>query len=378
MTKRNVKVLTGNDACAEAAIAAGMRFFAGYPITPATEIAELSAEMLPAVGGKFIQMEDEIGSIGAVIGASLAGAKAMTATSGPGFSLMQENIGFAVMTEVPCVIVNVMRLGPCQGVATLAAQGDVMQARWGTHGDHSIIALVPSTVREMYDLTVRAFNLAEKYRTPVVLLSDAILAHMSEKVEIPEAGELEIINRKKPTNQPYYPYDDDGTGISPMAVYGDGNIWYTSGIVHDNTGFPNTSDPVKIKHQTDRIMDKIEKNMDDIVQSEEYMTDDAEIVLVSYGSIARSAMAAAKSARAEGIRVGVIRPITLWPFPEEPIRKVRKQAKSVIVCEMNHGQIFHKVREALEGSAGISFVGQYNGKLITPERILAAIKEENK
>lgn len=378
MKKENVKIWSGNEACVEGAIAAGMRFYAGYPITPATEIAEVSSELLPAVGGKFIQMEDEIGSIAAVIGASMAGAKAMTATSGPGFSLMQENLGYAVMTEVPCVIVDVMRVGPCQGVATVPAQGDVMQARWGTHADHPIIVLAPSTVSEMYDITIRAFNLAEKYRTPVIVMSDAMLAHMSEKVIVPEQSGLKIVNRKRPTALPYKPYKDDGTGISPMASYGDGFIWYTTGIVHDETGFPTSADPIMISDQIERLMQKIKDDDKEIVQSEEYLTEDAEIVLVAYGSVARAAQDAVKTARAAGIKAGLIRLVTLWPFPTEAINRVKKNARSFIVSEMNYGQMFYKVKETVEGAAKVGFVGQYDGKLITPEKILAAIKEEMK
>lgn len=376
--KANIKVFTGNDACAEAAIAAGMKFFAGYPITPATEIAEISSELLPQVGGRFIQMEDEIASIAAIIGASLAGQKAMTATSGPGFSLMQELVGYAAMVEVPCVIVDVMRVGPCQGVATVPAQGDVMQARWGTHADHPIIALVPSTVREVYDLAVRAFNLAEKYRTPVVVLSDAMLAHMSEKVEIPAVSELTILNRKKPTvaSDKYLPFANDESGISPMAAYGDGYIWYVTGITHKENGFPATNDPEDITKQIDRLFYKIESNLKDIVEAEEYMTQDAEVLIVAYGTVARAAKSAVKAARSEGIKAGLVRPITLWPFPVEALEHAKQKAKQVIVCEMNRGQIVGPVKEVVAGSAKVDFVGQYDGKPITPAKILAAIKGE--
>jgi 2-oxoglutarate ferredoxin oxidoreductase subunit alpha len=376
VSKKNIRVMTGNDAVAEGAIAAGMRFFAGYPITPATEIAEAAARLLPKVGGKFIQMEDEIGSMGAIVGASFAGAKSMTATSGPGISLMQENLGFACIAEAPCVVVDVMRVGPSSGIATHPSQGDVMQARWGTHGDHPIIALVPSTVRECYDLTVRAFNLAEKYRTPVYLLSDAVIGHMSEKIEIPE--EIEIIDRKKPTVpvDQYNPFEDDGTGIPPMATYGDGYLWYVSGIIHDKTGFPATANPDIATKLIDRLHDKIDNNLDDIIQYEEYMTDDAEIVIFAYGSVARSAISAIKTARQEGIKVGLIRPITIWPFPEEPIKKLRQQAKAFIVPEMNYGQVYYKVKEIVEGSAPVKLISQYNSKLITPQQILSVLREE--
>lgn len=251
-----------------------------------------------------------------------------------------------------------------------------MQARWGTHGDHPIIALVPSTVRECYDLTVRAFNLAEKYRTPVYLLSDAVIGHMSEKIEIPE--EIEIIDRKKPTVpvDQYNPFEDDGTGIPPMATYGDGYLWYVSGIIHDKTGFPATANPDIATKLIDRLHDKIDNNLDDIIQYEEYMTDDAEIVIFAYGSVARSAISAIKTARQEGIKVGLIRPITIWPFPEEPIKKLRQQAKAFIVPEMNYGQVYYKVKEIVEGSAPVKLISQYNSKLITPQQILSVLREE--
>ncbi len=377
MGKGRIAVLSGNDAIAEGAIAAGMRFFAGYPITPASEISHFCADELPKYGGKFIQMEDEIGSMAAIIGASMAGGKSMTSTSGPGFSLMQENLGFAIMAEVPCVVVDVMRFGPSQGVATVPAQADVMQARWGTHGDHPSITLAPSTVEEAYHVTVRAFNMAEKYRTPVIILSDATLSQMSEKIEIPGPDSLEILNRKKATIDPeqFKPYQDDGTGICPFASYGNGYIWYTTGIVHDETGFPATGDPDKLTIQINRLYDKINENLDDIIQVDEYMTEDAEIVVLAYGSVARSAFAAADKARNEGIKVGVVKPITIWPFPEDVIKKVREKVESILVCEMNHGQLFEKVKETVEGKAKMAFLGQYNGKLIKPDKILAAIKE---
>lgn len=375
---KTVRVMTGNDACSEAAIAAGMRFFAGYPITPASEISEACSRLLPKVGGKFIQMEDEIGSIGAIIGASIAGKKSMTATSGPGFSLMQENLGVAAICEIPCVIVDVMRVGPSSGIATVPSQGDFMQGRWGTHGDHPIIALAPSSVRETYDLTIRAFNLAEKYRMPVILFSDAMIGHMSEKVELPDKSEIEIIDRKKPTApfDRYKPYATDESKIPPMASFGDGYIWYTTGIIHDETGFPATSNPAVATKLIDRIHEKIEDNLDDIIQVEEYLTEDADIILVAVGSVARSAQSAVDLARNEGIKAGLLRPITLWPFPSDTIKKIKKNKKSIIVCEMNRRQIYHEVVEAVEGTTLVKYVNQYNGKLITPQIILSTIKEE--
>jgi len=303
----------------------------------------------------------------------------MTATSGPGFSLMQENLGVAAICEVPCVIINVMRVGPSSGVATTPSQGDFMQTRWGTHGDHPIIVLVPSTVRVAYDLTIRAFNLAEKYRTPVILLSDAMIGHMSEKLEIPNKSEIEIVNRKKPTVpiKEYLPYLIDKSKVPPMASFGDGYIWYSTSIIHDETGFPATAEPKIATELVDRLHEKIEDNLDDIVQVEEYFTDDADIVLIACGSVARSARSAVDMARKEGIKVGLFRPLTLWPFPEEKIEKIKKNKKSFIVCEMNRRQMYHKVKEVVQGSLPVKYVNSYNGKLINPLEMLAKIKEEN-
>lgn len=373
-----VKVMTGNDACVEGALAAGMNFFAGYPITPSTEIAEGAARSLPKTGGRFIQMEDELASIGAVIGASLAGAKAMTATSGPGFSLMQENLGFAVMAEVPCVIVDVMRPGPSSGIGTEPAQGDVMQSRWGTHGDHPIIVLAPKNVQEACDLTIRAFNLAETYRTPVVVLSDAMIGHLSEKIQLPDPGQLEIAHRKRPTvsTKEYIPYQDDGTCIPPMATYGDGYMWYTTGIIHDETGFPATGKPHQASALLDRLHQKIEKNLEDILSFEEDGLAEAEVAVVSYGSVSWSAHAAVKKAQKAGLKVGHLRPLTLWPFGEERFCELGKKMKAIIVVEQNRGQLYHSVREAVAGSAPVHFFGQYNGKLLTWQQVYRVLKEE--
>ena len=374
--KSGYAIMTGNEACAFGALAAGMNFFAGYPITPATEIAEIASEELPKIGGKFMQMEDEIASIAAIIGASFAGAKAMTATSGPGISLMQENLGYGLIAEVPVVLVDVMRQGPCQGVATVPAQGDLMQSKWGTHGDHPVIALTPASVGEVYTETIRAFNLAEKYRTPVQILSDATLAHMSERFRIPEPGEYEVIRRKAPTcpKEGYKPYHDyDGTGISPMAKFGDGYMWYVSGIVHDETGFPATNSPEQIELQVARLLSKIESNRDDIERFEEFMTDGAEIILVAVGLVARSAKAAIEAARAGGIKAGLLRPITLWPFPERALAKLASQAKTIVTCEMNEGQLYHIVRESA-GAVPVAKVTQNTGKIIPSWKILEKIR----
>lgn len=368
------KVLTGNEACTLGAIAAGMNFFAGYPITPATEIAELSSELLPKVGGKYMQMEDELASIGAVIGASFAGAKSMTATSGPGFSLMQENLGYGVVAEVPCVIVDVMRQGPNQGVATVPAQGDLFQSAYGSHGDRPVIALAPNSVAETYTETVRAFNLAQKYRTPVVLLSDATLAHMSELVDIPD--KVELVERKRPTCPPeeYQPCMDDGTGIPPMAVLGDGYRWYISGILHTENGFPTTKSEV-IQKEVTRLCDKVRKNADDIMKWEEYRVDDAELILVSLGLVSRCAKAAVDEAREAGLKVGLFRPITLWPFPEKRIRELSEGGANFLTCEMNEGQLNFIVRAAVKGSSEVYSLTQNNGRIISDAAILGKIKE---
>ena len=374
MAKRH-EIMTGNEACTHAAIAAGMRFFAGYPITPATEIAELSSELLPQVGGTYMQMEDELASMAAVIGASCSGVKAMTATSGPGFSLMQENLGFGIVAEVPLVLVDAMRNGPCQGVATVPAQGDIFQARWGTHCDHPIIALAPDSVSEVYTETIRAFNLSEKYRTPVILLTDAMLAHMSERVQIPDASELTIINRKRPTCDPkdYKPFEDDGTGIPPMATFGDGYRWYCSGITHDETGFPVASKPQLIQDDITRLMGKIENNIADIESYEEYMTEDADILFIAIGLVARSVKDAIQQLRKMGIKAGLLRPITLWPFPEKRLAALSKTVQKVVTCEMNEGQLYFIAR-AFAGNTPVEKITQSNGKIISAETIVAAIK----
>jgi len=370
--------MQGNEACVEGAIAAGMRFYAGYPITPSTEIAELSAARLPKVGGKFIQMEDEIASMAAVIGASLAGLKAMTATSGPGFSLKQENIGFASATEVPCVIVNVQRGGPSTGLPTLPAQGDVMQARWGTHGDHPIIVISPSTVKEVYDMTIRAFNLSEKYRVPCILLMDEVVAHMREKVELPEKLTVEIINRKKPDSQitHYQPYKDyDGDGIPPMACFGEGIPFHVTGLIHDESGFPSTN-PIVTEKLINRLMSKIYNNLDDIVEYEMLYTEDADTVIITFGSTARSAVRAVKLLRQEGIMVGMLRLKTIWPFAHKAIKELsRKAVKNLIVAEMNYGQLIETVKALAEGNFKVYGLNKYNGELITPQEIINKVRE---
>lgn len=363
-------------AVAEGAIDAGCRFFAGYPITPSSEIAEHLSRKLPEIGGRFIQMEDEIASMGAVIGASLGGIKSMTATSGPGFSLKQENIGYAAMTEVPVVVVNVMRGGPSTGLPTLPSQGDVMQARWGSHGDHPIIALAPSGVREAYDLTVQAFNMSEKYRTPVILLLDEIVGHVHEKVTLPDPLELEIVNRKKPSVPPeeYLPYAADETLIPAMANFGEGYRYHVTGLVHDETGFP-TNVTEKIEAQLCRLNTKLDKHLDDILLYEEIDTEDAEIGIVAYGSTARSSRSAMRAAREEGIPVGMIQLQTLWPFPTERVLRFGQQVSHIVVPELNLGQIAHEVEHATRWEAEIVRVNRIAGDPIHPDEILARIKE---
>jgi len=374
-TKRaQVQVITGNEACAEGAIAAGLRFYAGYPITPSSEIAEILAERLPEIGGRFIQMEDEIAAMGAIIGASLAGAKSMTATSGPGFSLKQENIGYAAMAEVPCVIVNVQRGGPSTGLPTLPAQGDVMQARWGTHGDHPIIVLAPYSVRETFELTVRAFNLSERFRVPVILLLDEILGHVNEKVILPQPDEYEIIQRTKPDVPPenYKPYLHTESGVPPMVSFGEGYRYHVTGLCHDEYGFP-TNNPVEIDRLIRRLHRKIDDFRHEIIDYKEDHTDDAEILLFAYGSSSRSARQAMMQARQKGIRVGLLRPTVLWPFPEEPLKALAGRVSRIIVPEMNLGQMAHEVEWATNRRVPIVRINRVDGEPINPQQILDEI-----
>jgi len=373
----NFRLMQGNEACVEGALYAGMRFYSGYPITPSTELMEKSAINLPLLGGKFIQMEDEIGGIAAAIGASLTGSKAMTGTSGPGFSLKQENIGYAAITEVPLVIVNIQRGGPSTGLPTSPAQGDVMQAMWGTHGDHPVIALCPSSVREMFELTVRAFNLAEKYRTPVILLSDEIVGHMREKIVIPELGELEVIDRKEPApNQTnYLPYSVSDESLVPeIASFGTGYRFHVTGLMHDETGFPSNSTENADK-LIKRLMNKIKNNEDDIIDFEEYMTEDAEVVILGYGGTARSVKSAVKTLRSEGIKAGMFRPKTIWPFPEKRVRELSKQIKVMVVAELNLGQYVLEVERIIKDNCKLGFIGKANGEVLTPDEIVSKAKE---
>jgi len=367
--------LSGDLACAEGALAAGCRFFAGYPITPATEIAERMARRLPQIGATYIQMEDEIASIAAVIGASYAGVKAMTATSGPGFSLMQENIGLAVMTETPCVVVDVMRGGPSTGQPTMASQQDVMQAKWGSHGDYEIIALTPSSVQEAFDLTIEAFNYAETYRVPVMVMMDAIVGHMWEKVLIPPADNIEIINRKKPSVSPkeYMPFKPEQNLVPPMAIFGEGYRFHATGLTHDEDGGPRT-ESIKVQRKlVQRLCDKIRENSDKIVRTKETMMEDAEIAVVAYGIESRAALSAVRKARADGIKAGLLRLITLWPFPDESVAEIAKNVKTIVVPEMNYGQLVREVERAAKATP-VTFLPKLGEEPHRPEEILEAIK----
>lgn len=370
------RLMQGNEACAEGAIAAGCRFFAGYPITPSSEIAEYLARRLPQVGGKFIQMEDEIASMAAIIGASLGGLKSMTATSGPGFSLKQENIGYACLVEVPCVVVNVMRGGPSTGLPTSPGQADVMQARWGTHGDHPAIAIAPFSVMETFNTTIMAFNFSEKYRTPVILLLDEVIGHMREPVLLPDPSEIVIVNREKPTvkDPKFSPYDHSKCDIAPLPSFGEGYRYHVTGLSHDYTGFP-TSKPELVQAEEERLLRKIKKNEADIIKFEKLMLDDAEIAVFAYGSTARSAKAAVLKARGEGIKVGLFRPITLWPFPEKEIDSLAGAVRHFVVAEMNLGQMVYEVERCAHGKATLSGFFQASGEPISPRDIYQKIKE---
>jgi 2-oxoglutarate ferredoxin oxidoreductase subunit alpha len=375
-TSKKIQVITGNEACAEGAIAAGLKFFGGYPITPSSEIAEILSIRLPQEGGSFIQMEDEIAAMGSVIGASLAGAKSMTATSGPGFSLKQENIGYAAMAEVPCVIVNVQRGGPSTGLPTMPAQGDVMQARWGTHGDHPIIVLSPNSVRETFELTIRAFNLAERYRTPVILLMDEIIGHVNEKVILPEPGEYEIVERVKPdvSAEEFLPYRHTESHVPPMVSFGEGFRYHVTGLSHDETGFP-TNNPVEIDRLIRRLHMKIDAHLDDIQQIQQEHMEDARIALIAYGSTSRSARRATLLAREQGIAAGLFRPLVLWPFPEREIQEVADRVEHIIVPEMNLGQVAHEVEWATNRRLPITRINRVDGEPISPQEILDKIVE---
>ncbi len=373
MTKTGTYFWLGNQACAEAAIAAGCRFFAGYPITPASEIAEYLAKRLPQEGGIAIQMEDEMASIAAVIGASWTGAKAMTATSGPGFSLMQELIGYAFMTETPCVIIDVQRAGPSTGQATKCGQGDVMQSRWGTHGDYASIVLSPNSVQEMFELTIRAFNLAETYRTPVILLADGLIVHMREPVEIPPPDKIEVVDRKKPNPGETEFFGPDE--VPPMPSVGEGYNVAVTGSTHNERGIRFTADPEVHRRLVERLVRKVRRNTSRIIDVETYNVEDCDVGLVSFGCTSRSVYEAVKAAEEEEINVGYIRLKTVWPFPEKTVAAMAQHAKAIIVPEMNLKQLFYEVQRAANGLTQVVSVNKIGGgELITPEELLSEIR----
>ena len=375
MTTPSLASLHGNRACALGAIAAGCRFFAGYPITPSSEIAEQLSRELPRVDGVFIQMEDEIGSLAAVIGASLGGVKAMTATSGPGFSLMQENLGFAAMTETPCVIVNVMRGGPSTGMPTRPSQGDIMQARWGTHGDHPIIVVAPASVQEIYDETIRAFNLAEEFRTPVVVLYDEVIAHLLESIVIPQRRTVATVTRRGASRDEaaFLPYAETEDLVPAMARPGDGHRVHVTGLTHMQDGFP-TQKPDLAAKATQRLLDKIERNVDRIERIETFDVEDAEVVIVAVGIVARAARRAAQDLRRAGVRAGLFRPVTRWPFPEEALREAAAKAKRVLVPEMNAGQLALEVERIL-GRDKVARLNRIDGEPVAPSEIARRVRE---
>jgi len=368
--------MNGDVACAEGAISAGCRFFAGYPITPATEVAERMSERLPHVGGVYVQMEDEIASMNAILGASWAGMKTMTATSGPGFSLMMENLGLGVMLETPCVLVNIQRAGPSTGLPTLVGQGDMMQARWGSHGSYEIIALVPSSPQEIFDLTITAFNLSERYRVPVLLMSDEAVGHMSEKVVIPHIAPEELLSRRRPDVAPeqYLPYKSDDDLVPPMAIAGEGYRFHVTGLTHDERGYPVMTAEAQ-DQLVRRLVDKIRLNRDDILKYEEVAVEDAEVIVCAYGITARIAGLAVQQARDEGIRAGLLRLITVWPFAEDRIRKLAQRVKAFVVPEINYGQIVLEVERCAAGKASTLLLPHMGGGVHSPQTILKAIKE---
>ena len=377
---KEVKFLQGNEACAEGAIAAGVTFFGGYPITPSTEIAEAMAAKLPQNNGAFIQMEDEIAGLAVVLGASLAGKKVLTATSGPGFSLKQELIGYACMAEIPVVIVNVQRVGPSTGQPTAPSQGDVMQARWGTHGDHSIIALSPWTVKECFDVTVLAVNYAERFRTPVIILMDEIVGHMREKFVMPNSADVKIYPRRKPSKtiaEGYQPYEPMEDLVPNIADFGTGHKFHVTGLLHDETGFPSGS-PKLTKEVIDRLHKKIEIAQDEITHYDEFFMADAEYAVVAYGGTARTAYAAVEQARAKGIKVDMVRLMTIWPFADKVIKNLASKVKGILVPELNYGQLVLEVERAAGSQANVVSLPKYNTEAFDPQEICEAIEDLSK
>ncbi|MEW6400125.1 MAG: 2-oxoacid:acceptor oxidoreductase subunit alpha [Bacillota bacterium] len=369
-------MLQGNEAASLGALAAGCNFFAGYPITPASEITEFMSRELPARGHPFIQMEDEIASLGACIGASLAGRKAMTATSGPGFSLMQENLGYACITEAPLVLVNVMRGGPSTGLPTNVAQGDVQQARWGTHGDHPAIVFCPATVSECFELMVLSFNTAERFRTPVIFLADEMVAHLREKVVLPADKELEIIDRRHPTVPPdwYVPYKTDGSLIPQLADLGQGYRYHVTGLVHDERGFP-TRRADEVEPFYARLFGKISRHFQDLMQVKEFQLADAEQVIIAYGCTARAAQAAVRLGRERGLKLGCLQLLTLWPFPRQAVEGALAGKQVALVPELNMGQVSREVKRVNDGRTQVYRHSKMNGSMITPEELLQRLKE---
>jgi len=368
--------INGDTACAEGAIAAGCTFFGAYPITPATEVAERMAERLPDLGGVFIQMEDEIAAITSILGAAWTGAKTMTATSGPGFSLMMETVGLAVVTETPCVVVNVQRGGPSTGLPTMGAQADMMQARWGSHGDYEIIAIAPSSPQEMFDLTILAFNLSETYRVPVFIMSDEVVGHMSEKVVIPKESKIKTVSRPRPSGRKdrFKPYKPGPNGVPPMPTIGEGYNVHVTGLTHDEQGYPVMSVDTQ-KEMMTRLLGKIRNNLNDIIRTEAYLLEDADIVIVSYGVSARTSYTAVDMLRETGIRAGLLRLITVWPFPEDQIRELAKKVKGFVTVEINMGQISREVERCAGSRVPSYLVGHAGGTVITPDAVIQKIKE---
>jgi 2-oxoglutarate ferredoxin oxidoreductase subunit alpha len=368
--------IDGNHACAEGALAAGCRFFAGYPITPSTEIAERFSRRIPHIGGVFIQMEDELASMIAILGASWGGLKSMTCTSGPGFSLMMENFGLGIMLETPCILVNIQRGGPSTGLPTLPGQADMMQARWGSHGDYEVIALAPDSPQEFFELTITAFNLSEKYRTPVLIMSDECVGHMTEKVVIPPAEEIELYPRRytKLPPEKYLPYVPDEDLVPPMAPVGKGYKFHVTGLTHDEQGYPVIT-PEAQETLLRRLVDKVKKNADDIIITKEVDLDDAEIIVVSYGISSRVAQPAIAKAKKDGIKVGQFRLVTVWPFPEKRIRELASKVKAFVVPELNYGQIYYEVERCACGNAKTALVPHAGGSVHNPEDIYNTIRE---
>lgn len=366
----------GDAACAEGGIAAGCRFFAGYPITPATEVAERMAVRLPEVGGVYIQMEDEIASMAAILGASWGGVKAMTATSGPGFSLMMENIGLGMMTETPCVVVDVQRAGPSTGLPTLVGQADVMQARWGSHGDYGCISLAPASPQECFDLTLEAFNLSEVYRQPVFVMSDEVVGHMTERVVIPRPEAIHVVKRAKPgANRSHYlPFDTTGPLPAAMGVAGEGYHVHVTGLTHDERGYPVITDVVQ-ERNVRHIVEKIRKNAGKIIRYDAVALDDAEVVVVAYGCTSRVARQAVENLRYNGHKAGLLRLVTLWPFPSDVIRSLAKRVKAFVVPEINYGQMAYEVERTAQGNAEVLLMALMGGSIHTPQEIEEAVGE---